>query len=120
MISIDKVKKTCFYYIHFKYLAEYSPPNAVPSHNWLFLSTVVEMTSPSISLFIIYFQFHPLFFLKKVCGQYHTILPGNLYCPQADVTILDERRINCDVTIFYVYFDVALNLLSNHYVNYFF
>ena len=70
-------------------------------------------------VFIIYFQFHPLFFLQKVCGQYHTVLPGDLYCPQADVTILDERRIDCDVTIIYVYFDVAFDLLSNYYVNYF-
>ena len=73
----------------------------------------------SITQLIIYFQFHPLVFLQKVCGQYHTILPGNIYCPQADVTILDERRIDCDVTIIYVYFDVAFNLLSNYYVNHY-
>jgi hypothetical protein len=47
------------------------------------------------------------------------MLPGNIYCPQADVTMLDERTIDCDVTIIYVYFDVAFSLLSNYYVNYY-
>jgi hypothetical protein len=87
---------------------------------WIFLTSIVSETKFWILiLFIIYFQFHILFFLWKVCWQYHTILPGNIYCPQADVTTLDERRIDCDITIIYVYFDVAFNLMSNYYVNYF-
>jgi hypothetical protein len=32
-------------------------------------------------------------FLKKVCGQYHTILPGNIFGPQADVTIYMNRGL---------------------------
>jgi hypothetical protein len=51
--------------------------------------------------------------------QYHTILPGNLFSPQADVTVLHKQRIDCDVTINYVYTDVPFNLPSNNYVVYF-
>jgi hypothetical protein len=39
--------------------------------------------------------------------------------PQADVTMLHKRWIDCDITINNVYFDVAFNLPSNYYVVYF-
>jgi hypothetical protein len=44
---------------------------------------------------------------------YRTILLGNLLDLQVHVTILHKRRIDCDVTINYVYFDVAFLFLNS-------
>jgi hypothetical protein len=41
---------------------------------------------------LIYISNYISSFPLKVCGQYQTLLPRNLFGPQADVTILHKRR----------------------------
>jgi hypothetical protein len=55
---------------------------------------IISILSPRFPLESLRAILHLVFPLERLWAIYRTILPGNIFYPQADVTILHERRID--------------------------